>query len=122
MRAVNGLDNQGGWSERVNITVNNALWVEEKLAPERDPRVFIQNYPNPFDKYTIFQISIPKSEMVTLEIFNISGKKLSSLINSNLNGGEHKVHFLAEELPAGVYFYRLTAGKTSVIKKAVIVR
>ena len=122
VRAVNGLDNQGGWSERVNITVNNALWVEEKLAPERDPRVFIQNYPNPFDKYTIFQISIPKSEMVTLEIFNISGKKLSSLINSNLNGGEHKVHFLAEELPAGVYFYRLTAGNTSVIKKAVIVR
>jgi len=59
---------------------------------------------------------------VSLEIFNMAGKKMSSLINSNLSAGEHELHFSADGLPSGVYFYRLTAGSENRVEKMTILR
>jgi hypothetical protein len=122
VRAINGLGNRGGWSERLKITVDNALSTEYNFSPVSDRTVFIQNYPNPFDFRTTFKFTIPGKEKVTLEIFNMTGMKVATPVQSILDQGIHNVRFSAAVLTAGVYFYRLTFGNASMVRKMAIIR
>ena len=122
VRAINGLGNTGGWSERLKITVDNALSTEYFVIPVPDRTMFIQNYPNPFDLSTIFKFTIPGKDKVTLEIFSITGMKVATPVQSILEPGSHNVHFSAEGLTAGVYFYRLTVGNAGKVRKMTIIR
>ncbi len=69
-----------------------------------------QNYPNPFNPTTYIQFLIPKPESVTLEIYNLLGQKIVTLINEKFNAGSHTIVWNAENLASGVYLYRLQAG------------
>lgn len=122
VRAINGLENSGGWSETLIISVNNSLSIKESCKQMPDALMLMQNYPNPFDAYTIFQLSVPEQIYVTLEVFNMDGKKVVTLINSRLNPGIHKVIFTPEGVPAGIYICRLTGGNTSIIRKITIMK
>lgn len=82
--------------------------VEEKVLPHS--LVLNQNYPNPFITSTKIEFYLPVSEFVTLEIFNLQGEKVSTLISVNLSAGTHQVEWNARDFPGGVYFYRLRAG------------
>jgi len=66
-----------------------------------------QNYPNPFNPSTTIRILLPKREHVTLKVFDVLGREVATLINGELNPGEHSVVFNAKGLASGVYFYRL---------------
>ncbi|MBK8981404.1 MAG: T9SS type A sorting domain-containing protein [Ignavibacteria bacterium] len=80
-----------------------------------------QNYPNPFNPSTKISFQIPTDGVVTLKIFDISGKEVSELVNGNLNAGFHTINFNATSLTSGVYFYKLTAGNfTKVMKMSLI--
>ena len=81
-----------------------------------------QNYPNPFNPSTNINFSIPKSSFVTLKVFNIMGKEISSLVNENLNPGVYSFDFNAEDLASGIYFYKLTAGEFSEVKKMTMIK
>jgi hypothetical protein len=122
VRAINGLGNRGGWSERLKITVDNALSIDYHHARVQDHKVTIHNYPNPFVIYTTFRLTIPEPKMVTLDIYTITGKKVTTLVKASLDSGIHHVHFSAEGLSAGVYFYELTVGSSSIVKKVAIIR
>jgi len=122
VRAINGLGNTGGWSERLKVTVDNALSTEYSVSPLPDRTMFIQNYPNPFDVSTTFKFTIPGKEKVTLEIFSMTGIKVAMPVQSILEPGSHIVHFSAEGLTEGVYFYRLTVGNSGIINKMAIIR
>ncbi|MBK9332152.1 MAG: T9SS type A sorting domain-containing protein [Ignavibacteria bacterium] len=80
-----------------------------------------QNYPNPFNPSTKISFQIPTDGVVTLKIFDISGKEVMELVNGNLNAGFHTINFNATGLTSGVYFYKLTAGNfTKVMKMSLI--
>lgn len=90
-----------------------------------------QNYPNPFNPTTVIAYSIPQSVTpvkVTLEIFNLLGQKVQTLVNSEHPAGTYSVQWHATDargnlLPAGVYMYRLQAGADFVdLKKMVLVK
>ncbi|NOX17994.1 MAG: T9SS type A sorting domain-containing protein [Chlorobi bacterium] len=81
-----------------------------------------QNYPNPFNPSTKISFSIPEKEFVTLLVFNVNGEKVKTLINENLDAGKHSVDFNAAELASGIYFYKISTGKFSDIKKMVLLR
>ena len=88
-----------------------------------------QNYPNPFNPATRIRFTLPashvgdlESEIVSLKVFDISGKQVTVLVNSALPAGEHAVAFDAGELSSGVYFYRLTAGNFSQTKKMILTK
>ena len=82
-----------------------------------------QNYPNPFNAQTVINFNLAKSLPVTLEIYNVLGEKVVSIYSrQKLNSGEHKVKFNAENLPSGVYVYRLKAGDFRETKKMLLVR
>ena len=74
-----------------------------------------QNYPNPFNPTTTISFDLPNESSVQLQIFDIRGKLISTLLNEKLDRGTHSVSFNATDLPSGVYFYRLqTVGYTDI--------
>ncbi|MCL6098205.1 MAG: T9SS type A sorting domain-containing protein [Bacteroidetes bacterium] len=81
-----------------------------------------QNYPNPFNPSSTIEFSIPKSTHVNVTIFNTLGKEINILLNSCLSAGKHTVVFDGNNLPSGVYFYRLTAGSFSQTRKMVYLK
>jgi hypothetical protein len=81
-----------------------------------------QNFPNPFNPTTNINFSIPKQGQVKLAIYNLIGQKVAALVNEVLNAGRHQVTFNAASLPSGVYFYRLQAGNSVMIKKMLFLK
>jgi len=68
------------------------------------------SYPNPFSTYTTIEFHIEQKQQVTLNVFNVLGTSVATLIDSNLPAGVHKVQFNASDLPNGVYVYKLQVG------------
>ena len=81
-----------------------------------------QNYPNPFNPSTIIHYSIPKSELVSLKIYNLLGQEITALVNKVQTAGGHEISFNAAGLSSGVYFYRLDAGNNIEIKKMILMK
>ncbi|MCE9539749.1 MAG: T9SS type A sorting domain-containing protein [Bacteroidetes bacterium] len=82
-----------------------------------------QNSPNPFSNSTVIKYELEKSALVSLSIFDITGKKVAEQNEGNQISGKHAVKFNAEELPAGVYYYSLTVDKnTSSVMKMVVIK
>jgi len=81
-----------------------------------------QNYPNPFNPSTTISFSLPEANYVTLDIFNVLGQKVESLVNENMPAGTHEVEWQTGSTASGVYFYRLTAGSFSDTKKMMFLK
>ncbi|MCI0448415.1 MAG: T9SS type A sorting domain-containing protein [Chlorobi bacterium] len=85
-----------------------------------------QNYPNPFNPKTIINFQLPSSNSgsnyVTLKIYDMTGREVSTLVNQQLNAGSYSVDFDGSGLSSGVYFYRLHAGGFSDVKKMNLVK
>jgi carboxypeptidase T len=81
-----------------------------------------QNYPNPFNPVTNLEFSIAKTEFVNIKIYDISGKEISSLVNQVMNPGVYKINFDASNFASGTYFYKITAGNFSDIKKMMLLK
>lgn len=82
-----------------------------------------QNYPNPFNPATTIEYALPKAEKVHLTVFNMLGQEVATLVNGEaMQAGVHSATFNAENLPSGVYYYRINAGDFSETKKMLLVR
>lgn len=81
-----------------------------------------QNYPNPFNPSTNINFSIPQSGFVTLKVYDMSGREVSTLINEVKSAGSYIVGFNASGLSSGAYFYRLEAGNFVETKKMLLVK
>jgi hypothetical protein len=67
-----------------------------------------QNYPNPFNASTSISFDIPRAGQVRLDIFNILGERVATLVNEHLDAGAHRVTWDAGDLAGGTYFARLS--------------
>ncbi|MCW8960767.1 MAG: T9SS type A sorting domain-containing protein, partial [Ignavibacteriaceae bacterium] len=81
-----------------------------------------QNYPNPFNPVTTIKYSIPISGLVRLSVVNTVGEEVETLVNEYKTEGTHEVTFNAENLPSGIYFYKLVTGELSLAKKMVLLK
>lgn len=91
-------------------------------APIPTDFVVYQNYPNPFNPSTKIKFGLPEDAMVTVEVFNIVGEKVATLISENMRKGYHEISFNASGLQSGVYFYKVNAGKFSTVKKMLLIK
>ncbi|MGB9721073.1 MAG: T9SS type A sorting domain-containing protein [bacterium] len=82
-----------------------------------------QNTPNPASNHTIIKYSIAKKGNVLLEVYNTAGQRVATLVNEEQMPGIYKVTLqnLKDQIPAGIYFYRLKTGDYERIKKLVII-
>ena len=81
-----------------------------------------QNYPNPFNPSTVIKYSIPQDGMVTLDVFNLLGEKVASLVNGLQQAGRYEVNFDASKLASGIYVYTINAGSFNSVKKMVLMK
>ncbi len=81
-----------------------------------------QNYPNPFNAQTIIEYSLPLDTDVTIEIYDILGRKIETLLNANQSSGAHTVVWNADKVATGLYFYRIQAGDFSEIKQMTLLK
>ncbi len=81
-----------------------------------------QNYPNPFNPKTIINYQCSMFNFVSLKVFDILGNEVATLVNENQNSGSYSVEWNGANYSSGVYFYRLTAGDYSEVKKMTLLK
>ena len=81
-----------------------------------------QNYPNPFNPSTVIDFSLPKASDVSLKVYNTLGQEVATLAHGMLPAGDHTVTFNAKSLASGIYFYRLTAGSFTSVRKMMLLK
>jgi len=88
------------------------------------PSVFSleQNRPNPFNPVTVVRFAVPKPSRVSLRIYDVSGREVRTLVDSELDRGFHSVTLYAAGLPSGVYFCRMTSGEFTEMRKLVLLK
>ena len=87
----------------------------------------LQNYPNPFNGFTTIAFDSPVAGRATVEIYNILGQEVITLLDTKVTAGRVQVQWdgrgnLGRELPSGVYFYRLKAGAVSIVRKMIFLK
>ncbi len=100
----------------------DACIVADRMPPTPDRSYLSQNYPNPFNPVTTISFNLVKSSHVKLEVFNVAGERVATLVNESRNAGLHYVDFDASSLSSGIYIYRLIAGEVMESKKMLLVK
>jgi len=86
-----------------------------------DYRLF-QNYPNPFNPSTIISYQIKKEGFVTLQVYNLVGQVIRTLVYEHQNPGNYEVEFEASELTTGVYLYKLSINGFTSVKRMTLIK
>lgn len=81
-----------------------------------------QNFPNPFNPETVIRFAVKQADMVTIDVYDVMGSKVASVLDEYKTAGTYEVSFDASGLSSGVYFYRMTAGGFSELKKLVVLK
>lgn len=88
--------------------------------PER--YVLNQNYPNPFNPSTTIRYGLPESGDVELDVYNMAGKRVATLVKEHKSAGWHEVTFNASNMASGVYIYRIQSGEFIQTRKLILVK
>ena len=120
--AVDHSGNQSDYSDMVDVAV---LAIDDQLAPE----VFAlhQNYPNPFNPTTQIKYDLPQDAMVSINIYDLMGRNIRSLVNTNQSAGYRSIQWdatnsLGDPVSAGMYIYMIQAGEFRQVKKMVLLK
>jgi photosystem II stability/assembly factor-like uncharacterized protein len=81
-----------------------------------------QNRPNPFDRVTTIEFTLPAAEPVALRVFDVAGREVAELVDEERTAGVHRFDFDASRLAAGTYFYKLTTAAGDQVKKMIVER
>ncbi|MEJ2616599.1 MAG: T9SS type A sorting domain-containing protein [Ignavibacteriaceae bacterium] len=81
-----------------------------------------QNYPNPFNPSTTIKYDLSKQSRVKLEIYDILGRRVATLVDETKKAGRYQIVWNASRLTSGVYFERLQAGDYSAVKKLLLLK
>jgi hypothetical protein len=81
-----------------------------------------QNYPNPFNPTTVITYSIPASSNVVINVYNVIGELIKTLVNQYQEAGIYKINFDAGGLSNGIYFYKIQSGNFVEIKKMLLLK
>lgn len=105
---------------RYAIKMLNSILATEEPSDWETSVTLEQNVPNPFNAFTDISCFLPLEMNVTLDVLDLSGRKLRTLIDEKLTAGWHTTRFTAGNLPPGVYLYRLKGGNAILTRKCLI--
>jgi len=84
--------------------------------------VLEQNFPNPFNAATTIQFSLPHPGKASLTVFDVNGKEVARLIDTDMTANHHHIRFDASRLASGVYCYRLQSGDFVATRKFLLIK
>jgi hypothetical protein len=107
----------------IPITADVQMATSSELTEELPQRLELsQNYPNPFNPSTTIQFSLNRASDVTLEVFNITGQRIATLVNETLSAGNHQHSFDASGLSSGIYIYRLRTPEQMLMRQMILIK
>lgn len=106
------------------LSPDDIITSNEEIVESTIPETFKlhQSYPNPFNPTTTIGYELPQQTDVKLEVFNILGQRIVTLVNETQTSGIHEVTFDASNLSSGVYLYRITTGQFTKSRKMLLVK
>tara|TARA_R110002124_G_scaffold286675_2_gene468236 strand:- start:11883 stop:17900 length:6018 start_codon:yes stop_codon:yes gene_type:complete len=109
---------------RFMIKINSGTSVSNEPLVDLPQTVELQqNYPNPFNPSTTIAFGVPGNGTITLEVFDVLGRKVATLINGeSKTAGRYIINFDARNLSSGMYIYRLQAGNIVITKKLTLIK
>ena len=105
------------WNEPILTSVVKSKRFNDNLKFDR-----IRNYPNPFNSATNFQFYLSSQQLVKIEIYNILGQRVNSLIAGEMEAGVHQILFSSADLVSGTYFYKYETENSSQIRVMQLIR
>jgi len=113
-----------GGSGNVSILFNRTIATDIEHEPAGLPIEYrlSQNYPNPFNAQTTISYSLPTQSDVTIDIFDILGRKIETIAEGLRPAGDHQVIWDASDRSSGIYFYRIKAGDKAETKKMTLMK
>ncbi|HSG27911.1 MAG TPA: FlgD immunoglobulin-like domain containing protein, partial [Candidatus Krumholzibacterium sp.] len=125
-----GVEPGQDYSYRVHLKTGDSSYLLFETETIRTPAVrlaLFQNVPNPFNPSTEISYFLPQAESVSLDIFDVAGRRIKTLANGIMREGDHRVEWDGRDnngsrVASGVYFYRLRAGKDTLTRKMVLLR
>ncbi|WP_456407051.1 S8/S53 family peptidase [Caldithrix abyssi] len=120
-------DNPNTWDRVFGygaIDLNDAFVTDINEQSTQSPETFalLQNYPNPFNPLTTIEYYLPKTQRVTLRIYNARGQLIQTLVEGQQFKGRKKIVFNASNLASGIYFYRLKTEQGQLTRKMVLIK
>jgi S-formylglutathione hydrolase FrmB len=106
----------------LDTIMNRTVRVSDNYVIQPESFSLLQNYPNPFNPTTKINWRSPVSSRQTLKVYDVLGNEVVTLVDEYKPAGSYEVDFKASNLPSGVYFYQLKAGKYVETKKAILMR
>lgn len=106
---------------QVDYTDESGLPDRERTSLLHDFHLY-QNYPNPFNPTTAISYDLPNSSDVTLQIYDITGRLVETLVNQHQNAENYQVQWNASGYSSGVYFYRIQAGNFIQVRKMLLLK
>jgi len=124
---VDFTDSLNGWAVGYSgyiLKYNSSMLNVHNYSNSSDPQSIIlhQNYPNPFNPVTKINYELNSENFVTLTIFDVAGKEISTLVNGYQKAGSHSINFSGENYPSGVYFYKLKTDNSSQVRRMVLLK
>ena len=101
---------------------DNTTDVNENRKTSAQKFTLEQNYPNPFNPSTIISFNLPSRTFVSLKVFDLIGREVSTILSEELQAGNYSRQWNASNLPSGIYFYRLHAGNLTETKKLILLK
>jgi len=124
-----GAPNQWPMVSHDNLMTRNYNFVDKVTSITNDTPpplsknvVLKQNYPNPFNSQTTISYSLPKASLVTIDIYDLLGRKLETLVEGKQDAGSYNIVWDATNRSSGIYFYRIKAEEMSINRKMVLVK
>jgi len=108
--------------ELIKILKNTPTVVEHGNGDIPYTFTLFANYPNPFNPTTTIKFSVPGTHFVTLQVFDMLGREIETLVNEEKSVGNYELKFDGSNLTSGIYFYRLQAGNFVETKKLILLK
>jgi len=122
---------QGNPYNNIKMSIDNVLIDyytrdDDQILPTMKTAL-LANYPNPFNPETFISFSLEKEENVLLEIYNIKGQKVRTLVNNVMNSGLHNISWKGTDqnsspVSSGIYFYRMKTNEYTSVKRMMLIK
>jgi len=106
----------------VKIFLNTTVSSVDDNISRPDDLTLKQNYPNPFNASTTIAFELDQSSDVTISVYDLLGRQITSLANGEYSAGSHSVTWNADDITSGIYFYRLEAGDKTVTRRMLLLK
>ncbi|MBN1637874.1 MAG: T9SS type A sorting domain-containing protein [Ignavibacteriales bacterium] len=109
----------------ISYKLTSSNLIEDKITQIKKYQLH-QNYPNPFNPSTTIKYSLSEQIFVTIKVYDLLGKEISTLVNQIMTSGTHEIIFDSNAfdggLPGGMYFVKMTVGSFTEVRKIILLK